>query len=420
MPELIQNKGLYFLNKYKQNSSYYLAYVFVTYFLLLHFVGRFQPIQGFVIWAVGPIFVILVFMNYFQFPFRVPKEVIVFFAFWLWTYPGYLSVIDVGGYFRYFRLVFTILVLFFCIEIILIRTGKIKIMYQALVVNGLLFFFYAVISGEYSTLSDDAARVQVLVNNANGFAYIGLTGLTGVLFLWNEYKDLKARFWLVVSMVSFIIMIVLTASRSGFITMVFLFSFWFIFCFYKSFAKHFVIYLLALFIIVPVLYYGYEYVMEETYLGQRFDKTSDGEETVTDETRVKLYEEGFEMFKKSPLYGIGLSQFPLYSSHHAIAHSEYMELLATTGLVGLVLMLYFYFILIKKNLSIRKVVKDPDVLYRLNMANAIILSILIFGLFRANFLDILTMIQLAFVAGYTNYLAIRYRTYKAIESSNEQ
>src|SRR5690606_19279128 len=117
-------------------------------------------------------------------------------------------------------------------------------------------------------------------------------------------------------------------------------------------------------------------------------------------------------------YGIGLSQFPLYSSHHAMAHSEYMELLATTGLIGLILMMYFYYILIKKNLSIRKVIKDPNILYRLNLSNAIIVSILIFGLFRANFLDILTMIQLAFIAGYTNYLAIRYRTFKEIEDKN--
>lgn len=418
MPEIIQNSRLYFLNKYKQNSSYYLAYLFVTYFLLLHFVGRFQPIQGIVIWGIGPIFVILVFMNYFQFPFRVPKEVIVFFAFWLWTYPGYLSVIDVQGYFRYFRLVFTILVLFLCIEIVLIRTGKIKLMYQTLVANGLLFFIYAIISGEYAPTSDDTARVQALVGNANGFAYIGITGLTGVLFLWNEYKDIKRRLWLVTFMVSFIIMIVLTASRSGFITMVILLAFWMIFCYYKSFAKHFVLYIIALLVFVPLLYYGYSYIMDETYLGQRLNQTTDGDETITDETRVQIYIEGFEMFKRSPFYGIGLSQFPLYSSRHAIAHSEYMELLATTGLIGLILMMYFYYILIKKNLSIRKVVKDPYTLYRINLSNAIIVSIFVFGLFRANFLDILTMVQLAFIAGYTNYLAIRYRTLKEIEENN--
>jgi O-antigen ligase len=418
MPEIVQNKGLYFLNKYRQNSSYYLAYLFVSYFILLNFIGRFKPFQGIVIWGIGPVFVILVFMNYFQFPFRAPKEVIVFFLFWLWTYPGYLSVIDVQGYFRYFRLVFTILVLFLCIEIVLIRTGKIKLMYQALVANGLIFFVYAIITGEYSTISDDTVRVQALVNNPNGFAYIGITGLTGVLFLWNEYKDFKKRLWLVIFMAGFVIMIVLTASRSGFITMILLFSFWMIFCYYKSFVKHFVIYIIALLIFVPLLYYSYSYIMDETYLGERFNKTTEGDETITDETRVQLYLEGFEMFKRSPFYGIGLSQFPLYSSHHAIAHSEYMELLATTGLIGLILMMYFYYILIKKNLSIRKVIKDPIIVYRLNLSNAIIASILVFGFFRANFLDILTMVQLAFIAGYTNYLAIRYRTFKEIEDNN--
>ncbi len=405
----------YFLEKYQQDSSYYLAYVLTAYFLLLMFFARFEVIQSFVIWGVGPTFAILVFLNYFKFPFRIPKEVIIYFVFWLWTYPGYLSVTYVDGYFRYFRLIFTILVFFFCIQVVLIRTGKIKMMYQALLANSLLFFLYAVFSGEFFTPPDDTQRVQVLVDNANGFAYIGLTGLSGVLFLWKGVKNFNSKIWLWIIASCFVLMIIFTASRSGFITMIVLFVCWLIFCYYKSFLKHSILYIALIIFFVPISYYGYSYILETTYLGERLSETAGSEGSgITDESRVQLYIEGFEMFKSNPIYGVGLSQFIILSSKKAVAHSEYMELLATTGLGGLLLMLYFYYILIKKNNAVKKIVTDSVVLYRLNLANAIIVSILVFGLFRANFLDILTMVQLGFIAGYSNYLAIKYKTYKEI------
>jgi len=415
-------------NLLKQSSLYderyyrFLSYLLAAYIIVLIFIGRFPNFQQLSIWLAGPIFAIIVVSNFIKRPVKVPREVLLFGLLWLWTFPGYLSVVDFEGYFRYFRLVFTILVLFFCIEIVIIKAGNIKLLYKVLIVNCILFFAYAIFQGDFftATAQGEDVRLYALVNTSNGFAYIGLTGISGILFLWNEIKSFNQRLLYSFLLGSFIVMIVLTASRSGFITMLFLIAFWLMFCYYQNFKKHAAIYIVAIILLIPFLYSGYSYLLDETYLGERLNVTVEKEGGITTESRFLLYEQGFEMFKKNPLYGVGLSQFKYYAESKSIAHSEYMEILATTGLIGFVIMFFFYLTIFRKIKSIKKVIRSPHILYRLNLSYAILVSILIFGFFRANFLDILTMVQIAIVAGYTNYLAHKYKKYLVEKESYKE
>ena len=59
-------------------------------------------------------------------------------------------VLDFDGYFRYVRLLFTILVFFFCVEIVLVRTGKVNTIYKAIIINSLLFCAYNYLMGGFS------------------------------------------------------------------------------------------------------------------------------------------------------------------------------------------------------------------------------------------------------------------------------
>lgn len=425
MQDFLYKNSLEEVSGWTGESEKYLAYILAGYLFLLMFIGRFELPQQIVIWIAGPLFAIIVFSNFIKHHFKVPKEVVMYALLWFWTFPGFIKVIDVGGYFRYFRLIFTILIFFFCIQVILIRTGKIQLIYKTLITIAVLTAVHGLIVGDYfsNTIDTDdpeAARLHGLIQNANGFASVAIMGIGGILFLWRNARSFNTRIYLIAIMSFLIFVVILTASRSGFLSMLILFACWLVFCYYKNFLKHKFANISLIVFMIPLLNIGYSFLMDETYLGERFRNTAEEDRELTDETRFQLYAEGFEMFKESPLYGVGLSQFPLYSSKEAIAHSEYMELLATTGMGGLFIMGAFYYIIFKKNQQIKKVIADSDVLYRINLGNAIIVSVLVFGIFRANFLDIVPMTQIAVVAGYTNFLIHKYKTFQGLLSSKEQ
>ncbi len=73
-------------------------------------------------------------------------------------------------------------------------------------------------------------------------------------------------------------------------------------------------------------------------------------------TRLVLWRRAWQVFKESPIFGIGIRHFPhlrieeaLKQGHVALdhAHSNYLHILATTGLVGISAYLYLWFSALK-------------------------------------------------------------------------
>lgn len=50
--------------------------------------------------------------------------------------------------------------------------------------------------------------------------------------------------------------------------------------------------------------------------------------------RIFLYQEGFNLFKAHPFFGVGIDQFKHFESVGAYAHSTYAEMIADFGFVG--------------------------------------------------------------------------------------
>lgn len=54
-------------------------------------------------------------------------------------------------------------------------------------------------------------------------------------------------------------------------------------------------------------------------------------------TRITMIEEAWGLFKQKPLMGYGLENFRLLSMFESYAHNNYMELLSSTGIVGVII-----------------------------------------------------------------------------------
>lgn len=96
-------------------------------------------------------------------------------------------------------------------------------------------------------------------------------------------------------------------------------------------------------ILAIILYFSYRYIMENTFLGQRFQGFFD----TGDVLRERYHKLALKKFKEYPIFGIGLNSVA-YFNHGVYSHSLYYELLACTGLLGCTAFAIYIFYLGKK------------------------------------------------------------------------
>ena len=112
-------------------------------------------------------------------------------------------------------------------------------------------------------------------------------------------------------------------------------------------------------------YVGIEYVMDNTYLGERLSNTSEQAESRIDYAsdskflqfvgdRAPHYVLGWEIFKQHPVTGIGLYNFMHVSGYLERLHTDYMVQFTENGLIGIALFALYYFWYIKNLNKLRR------------------------------------------------------------------
>ena len=163
--------------------------------------------------------------------------------------------------------------------------------------------------------------------NPNSLALRCHLAIVGTFGLWPYVRQWLLRAALVVLSGGFVWTIVTTASRKHFLGVLLLpvLASWFM----KNgrsgaFGKR------ALVVIVAAAATaGMWAAAKGTLIAKRLDAT----EKAADE-RASLYRAGWELLQESPLAGIGWGNYRLRSGEDMLSHSEYVEVLASSGLVG--------------------------------------------------------------------------------------
>jgi O-antigen ligase len=137
--------------------------------------------------------------------------------------------------------------------------------------------------------------------------------------------------------------------------------------------------------------------MSDTYMGERFEHAREH----GSETRVQLYKEGIKMIKSNPIVGVGLSNYIKLSSSGLYSHSDYIEVAATTGIVGFILYFSIYIVLWHRLNRIKSMTNDPRILYTIGLLKAAIITILLVATGRPNIASKLTWVFLAGAIGYS-------------------
>jgi O-antigen ligase len=332
----------------------------------------------------------------------IPSGVVLFGAFIAWgVLSGFLFSGDQSLVLASGRLLSQELVLAFALAEYVYERRTPAYAFFLLLVVPLFLIWYARGTGQLVTAQaggrSDSWRLTSFLGNPNAAASVCLCGLFGVAyFLWNR-KTHRLRLWPLLALPFIATALVLSGSRKNLVAFVIFVLMWALLAYGR--AKHSRLrWVLSLLVVAAALYAAGWFVMEKTQAGERFRQVS--RDPRVSGSRYSLYKDGWAMFLQAPVQGVGLGNFVAHSSTGQYAHSDFMEVLATTGLVGLVLYLSVYLVLWRRLRRVLKSRADPTFRYTVGLYQAVTIALLLLGLGTPNFLDPLCLYMLGLMIGH--------------------
>ena len=364
--------------------------------------SQFPEINLLITRGVGPLFAAYCFFLFIQKPVRLPPELYLYGAFVLWCLSGLWVTTDFYAYWNYLKLIAQIEILFLCIVVIVARTGDVRHIFLALIWIAILLILIMLFSQKVllELEYNESYRLSSVGLNPNGVGFMFLSGVMGLAFFWFKYKSILIRYLFIVIMAIFSIGIIYTASRKSFLVLLLFISLWLYFYYIKETLKRPVL-IVPIVLTAFLLLQFYDYVSDYTLLGKRLHQYNSVQEMTEENVRFLMMKEGWEFFKRSPIIGIGLAHFKIYSVTGGYAHSDYFEVLSTTGIGGTLLYFSIYVVLWRRLRRLLHKLSDPRIRYEINLFRVILICILSLGFGGPIFIDIMNLSTIFGIISYT-------------------
>lgn len=241
----------------------------------------------------------------------------------------------------------------------IIRFDKNLFYLEFLIVCTAFLVCLVVLSGVSSISTALAGREEMFKNsiaevNPNS---VGLLQSAAFLFqmIWlkkirSKKKQIQRRkyVWLTIIvmflMTLTLLVILISGSRKSMLAVVLSVVMFFVFSAKGRFLQKLIGIVVSLLLIGIILYMG-QIFFEEVYIFRRFATFFNESSNAT---RINMIREGFQLFAKSPVIGVGLGNYTYASSFGTYSHNTVVEVLSTTGLLGASLYLSTYLIIFYK------------------------------------------------------------------------
>jgi O-antigen ligase len=278
---------------------------------------------------------------------------------------------------------------------------------------------YSFVTGEFRRAATEGTveRVAGLAMNANQFGWIMLLATVAMAYFWMLPTRARALKYTVLSlgMAAAGVATVLSGSRKALIGLAVFYVLWLWFCYRRDALRRPVVMAMALGVLAVGALLMAQFAREMP-VAQRFQETWDA---FTGKrmggggmNRLDLYGIAWRLFLKSPVVGVGMDNFRLYSGG-AVAHSEYAEIAADTGLVGFVLYFAVFVVLWRRCGRIIKEHPDPLAVRVAGLARALLIVVMILNLGRYNYMDKPAWIVFGSLIGYTSAVRQSWRAQQA-------
>lgn len=338
---------------------------------------------------------------------RVPAEVLLLGAFVAWgAATGLLVAGDQEAVLRYVRLLVQELALFFAVaEYARVRRSA-RAVFIALSLLPLALGAYSYFTGQWQqAVSGNISQMSSLMINPNGVGIGALYGFFGVAYISRRERDMRLVALPLLFIPVIVAVVLLTASRKSLLTITLFSALW---AYVSMLVGGALGGRIRTAILVVAVLFGFWYVwtaiVPQTHIGTKFRKTLDNPRIDSD--RYSLYEQGWGFVKANPIAGVGLGNFLRATKQREYAHSDYMEPLATTGVVGFVLYMSILLCLFRRLIRISRRQSDPNTRYRAGLYIAILVSTMALGIGVPNFLDPYYWLVLGAAVGHSRALEV--------------
>jgi O-antigen ligase len=334
-------------------------------------------------------------------PFRIEFRLLVLWL--LWSLATGVFASDAGAVLRTLQLVAQEVALFFAVsQYVETRKsgafvfGFVLVGALALGVNGLTS------GGSAAVAAAKWVRMTSVYTNPNALGLACVYGIFGVGYLLYNSKTGRFRPWIVPAIPLLLVVQLRTGARLSFIGIAVYALAWI------AFALRGIRRGVQRALIVGVLALSVVYVARNPSVGtsvavQRLRSTHMSQ---APGDRDQLYVAGWTAFLSSPLYGVGLGNFALTYGEGAYTHSDFMEVLASTGLVGFVLYMAIYFLLWRRlsRCQARSRGSFGEVAYRLGSYKAALVGSLFISIGSISFLYPPAWVVLGAIVGHAHVL----------------
>ena len=369
------------------------------------------------------VFFIAVMIRSLKVLFPIPLEIKMLIAWVMWAgATGLLVMIHKETFWRYggLRQVLQVLVLVIAVYGIarMHREPALKAMMFGIIVGGILQALVtqdAVQAGGGGLAELDATeRAQGLTLNANTLGFLMSWAMLAAFMFWKQKRGKTHK---IVMVGTFLLIPILcygmlaSGSRKSLVLFAFVSAAWFWYAMAprkraKAAAWKMGVIAAGIAISGPVSVY----VMNNTLAGKRMaDKLSGGDIVSAEQGRYWMYIEGLEMASEHPVFGVGINQYQHYSSFGSYSHSNYIEPLATTGIIGFVLYQGIFFIPLFRAWRLTKIIDDPTTIYQLKVIVVMCIAILLLGFGSPFYTSSTVMSFLALFSGYTHSILQQVR-----------
>ncbi len=278
----------------------------------------------------------------------MPDEVKLYFAFLIWAVASAMvSSEDMSLTLKIAFIVFQMGILLWATTVSHQMRPDLRLVMMGIWGIGVLYSFVAYYGQAISNISTEAGgRMEVMNANPNNVGQIFLFAMFAAFYLWERITRLFFRLMMIGSVPVFVGFLLYTGSRKMLVGTLIFFVVWTLTIFRGDTAKGEgraakVVLLLAIVGVAVLAFKMWQY----SPMSDRYDRMSDKKDTSI-ETRRILYARGWALFLENPIAGVGLMNQKLKMSHEA--HSDFIDVLCSTGIIGAVLYFSIYVVAFRR------------------------------------------------------------------------
>ncbi len=239
-------------------------------------------------------------------------------------------------------------------------------------------------------------RISMSISmNPNTTAITMVLGVFCVLFQLNLNRKVISLVQLS-AIFLFIYIILLTASRNGFLCLFVLLFFWIVVVGKDSIKELKNTHIFYKIFLLAIAVLAISFIVNEFLYSNLMLRVKDISEGGTKDTREIMINYGIQLFKEKPIIGYGLDNFKAYFYTGSYSHNTYIEVLVSTGLLGAIIYFIPYISLTIKTLILSNK-SNSNVSKEAKLFFGLMLVLIVLGMGVIHFYNFNSMIAFGFL-----------------------